>query len=237
MIVIFVPSPPHHLLFSTVPLALPPSSSPRLPGCVPSHWHSHTNLRLWALREGERDLSFSFSFLRPETGRHAETGRTQKFLLVPFTLFFLLVPLARARVSRLTPTFLSACHSPSYRLSLARSFSPFIQRFPSIRPKGFAPVSIFVVPCLSARAEEGSSPRASVGRPRTAYLCVRRIQTATIIVTFVGDDAQNDRPLRTSETNRPRAFVDLAESCSFNFSKFMYLHDSITVFPNNSIDR
>lgn len=92
MIVIFVPSPPHHLLFSTVPLALPPSSSPRLPGSVPGHRHSHTNLRLWALREGERDLSFSFSFLRPETGRHAETGRTQKFLLVPFTLFFLLVP-------------------------------------------------------------------------------------------------------------------------------------------------
>lgn len=173
MIVIFVPSPPQPLLlFSRVPLALPPPSSPRLP--VRRVSDACTQPPSVGPVGERRGIFLSPSFLRAETVRHAETGRTQKFLLVPFTLFFLLVPLivarARARESRLTPTSLSACHSPSYRLSLARSFPvrPTIPLYPS---KGFAPVCIFVIARLSARAEEGSSSRASVGRPRTAYLC------------------------------------------------------------------
>lgn len=178
MIVIFVPSPPQPLLFSRVPLALPPPSSPRLP--VRRVSDACTQPPSVGPVGEKREILLSPSFVRAETVRHAETGRTQKFLLVPFTLFFLLVPLivararvrarARARESRLTPTSLLACHSPSYRLSLARSFPvrPTIPLYPS---KGFAPVCIFVIARLSARAEEGSSSRASVGRPRTAYLC------------------------------------------------------------------
>jgi len=127
MIVIFVPSPPHPLLFSRVPLALPSPSSPRLPElCVPGHRH----LRTTSVRElcgREKETFFSFSL---PSERHAETEKSQKFLLVPFTLFFLLVPLivarAHARVSAYSyvPLGMSLSFSLSLIPPLTRSFLP-----------------------------------------------------------------------------------------------------------------
>lgn len=161
MIVIFVPSPPHLLLFSRV--ALPLSvSPPRLLGAVcPATDTYTTSIRGPCAREKKRFFFLSLSFI----GRRRQGGLRNSFSSRLFSSF----SWSRSS-SRLTPTSLSTCHSPSYRLLLARSF-PVCPTIPLYLSKGFAPVSIFVVPRLSARAEEGSSPRASVGRPRTAYLC------------------------------------------------------------------
>lgn len=172
MIVIFVPSPPHLLLFSRVPLALPLSvfSSP-IRRCVPDTYTQPPSVG----PVGERKIDFSFSLspslLRPETQRDTQRqrGLRNSFSSRLLSSFSRSRSSSRARESLLTPTSLSACHSPSYRLLLARSFP--VQQIPLYPSKGFAPVSIFVVPRLSTRAEEGSSPRASVGRPRAAYLC------------------------------------------------------------------
>lgn len=213
MIVIFVPSPPQPLLFSRVPLALPPPSSPRLPVRRVSETLTHNPPSVGPVGE-RREIFLSPSFLCAETVRHAETGRTQKFLLVPFTLFFLLVPLivARARARERVSTYSYVPLSVSLSLvpPLTRSFLP--------RPSNDSPLSI-------QRFRAGlylrhtASLSACRGRLIVARLCwptadrvpvYGRIQASTIIVTFVGDDARNDRPLRTSGTKRPRAFAYLA---------------------------
>lgn len=124
MIVIFVPSPPQPLLFSRVPLALPPPSSPRLP--VRRVSDACTQPPSVGPVGERREILLSPSFLRAETVRHAETGRTQKFLLVPFTLFFLLVPLivARARERVSTYSYVPLSVSLSLIPPLTRSFLP-----------------------------------------------------------------------------------------------------------------
>lgn len=169
MIVIFVPSPPHPLLFSRVPAALSPPSSPRLPGrrCVPPTLTQSPSVD--PVGERKRDFSLSLSLLSFKDG---ETRGDREDSEIPSRPVYSLPSLgpahrrARARVSAYS--YVSLGVSLSLVPPLTRSFLPL---YPS---KGFAPVSIFVVPRLSARAEEGSSPRASVGRPRTAYTCVRR---------------------------------------------------------------
>lgn len=135
MIVIFVPSPPQPLLlFSRVPLALPPPSSPRLP--VRRVSDACTQPPSVGPVGERRGIFLSPSFLRAETVRHAETGRTQKFLLVPFTLFFLLVPLivARARERVSTYSYVPLSVSLSLVPPLTRSFLP--------RPSNDSPLSI-----------------------------------------------------------------------------------------------
>lgn len=171
MIVIFVPSPPQPppLLESATS---PPSTVFSSPTRAPCVRRLHTTSVRGPCGREKRDLSFS---LFPSRG-DGETRGDREDSEIPSRPVYSLLSLgpahrrARARESRLTPTSLSACHSPSYRLSLARSFPvrPTIPLYPS---KGFAPFCIFVIARLSARAEEGSSSRASVGRPRTAYLC------------------------------------------------------------------
>lgn len=139
MIVIFVPSPPHLLLlFSRVSLALPLPvlSSPARLACVPGHRHLRTiSVRGPCVRERKREtflsLSFSLAFGDEETRRDKEDSE------IPSRPVYSLLSLdpahrrARARESRLTPTSLSACHSPSYRSFLPRPS----KEFSSIRPK------------------------------------------------------------------------------------------------------
>lgn len=101
MIVIFVTplAPSFPLLHRLLP-PRPPSVCRCARPLIHTYTHTYNLLRP-SLR-----LSFSLPLVR---------RRTQEFLLVPFTLFFPLVLL----IVGFTPTSLSACHSPSIRLSLA----------------------------------------------------------------------------------------------------------------------
>lgn len=148
------PSPPLFLiLFISLPPSLPPLS-----------------------------LFLSLSFSLSSRRRHEETGKTQEFLLVPFTLFFLLIPLIRtsratacARESLgFTPTSLSALvtlphfASRSLTSSLARPSVPSlsVQQFFLIHPKvSRAPVPIFRLNCVFQRVQRRRLVRASVRKP------------------------------------------------------------------------
>lgn len=165
MIVIFVPSPPHPPPRWAAADSSPPST-PRPPSAVcMRHRHSYTR----SAARGPACLSFLL-FLRWRRDR-----RTQEFLLVPFTLFFLLVPLivARERKSLSFNSYVPPDVSLSLALPLTRSFLPRPSRsFLSIYPKAFR-----VVPYLrrlSTRAEEDSSFLLTVARVLCIYIVYTR---------------------------------------------------------------
>lgn len=214
MIVIFVPSPPHLLLFSRVPLALPVSvfSSPTR-CCVPGHRHLHTSsIRGPCGREKER----SFSLSLPPSSGDGETRRDREDSEIPSRPVYSLLSLGPAHRRARARESLGLLLRPSQRVTLPRTVSyslvpsPSVQRFPSIRLK-VSRRSLSSSCRVFQRVQRKAHRRAPLLVDRGPRTCISRIQTATIIVTFVGDDAQNDRPLRTTETNRPRAFADLAD--------------------------
>lgn len=130
MIVIFVPSPPHLLLFSRVSLALPPpvlSSPPRLAVC-PGHRHLHATSVRGPWERGRETLPSLSLSLSPPSG-DGETRRDKEDSEIPSRPVYSLLSLdpahRRARARARTRESLGLLLRLSRRVTLphiARSF-------------------------------------------------------------------------------------------------------------------
>jgi len=213
-------------LIPSTPQECPPFtvfSSPTQTSCARPPIQTH-NLRPWALWEKEKDIFLSLSFFRPGTERN--TRRDREDSEIPSRPVYSLLSLSpahrRESLSLLLRPSRSVTlpHTASHSLILSLS----VQQFHSIHPK-VSRRCVSLSCRVFQRVQRKAHRRAPLLADRGPRTCVRRIQASTIIVTFVGDDARNDRG-RYGERDESTAGVrQLGELCSFNFSKFMYLHD------------